>query len=163
MKHSRIWKMENNVDTDQVIASQYLQIATIDEMMRHTFETARAGFAGNFQSGDIIVAGENFGCGSSREQAPAVLKALGTGAVVAKSFARIFYRNAVNIGLDLIVCGEIHEDVRDGDRAELLREKGKIIVKNKSYTFESFPANIREIISQGGLISMINSRYVKNK
>ncbi len=163
MKHSRIRKMGNNVDTDQVIASQYLQMATIDEMKKHTFETLRPGFADTFQSGDIIVAGENFGCGSSREQAPGVLKALGTKAVVAKSFARIFYRNSINIGLNLIVCKEIHENVREGDRAELLMREGKIIVNHNSYPFESFPANIREIISQGGLIRMINSRSEKEK
>jgi 3-isopropylmalate/(R)-2-methylmalate dehydratase small subunit len=90
MKHSRIWKMGNNIDTDQVIASQYLQIATIDEMKKYTFETFHPDFSENFKSGDIIVAGENFGCGSSREQAPAVIKAIGAEAVVAKSFAKFF-------------------------------------------------------------------------
>ncbi len=163
MEHSGICKMGANIDTDQVIASQYLQIATIDEMKKYTFETLRPGFAKTFQRGDIIVAGENFGCGSSREQAPGVLKALGTKAIVAKSFARIFFRNSINIGLNLIVCKEIYKNVQEGDRGVLLMGEGEIIVNRNRYFFDSFPANIREIISEGGLIRMINNRSEKEQ
>ena len=94
---SRIFKFDNDVDTDQIIASQYLLLPNIDEMKSHAFESLDADFASGVKDGDIIVAGDNFGCGSSREQAPSVLKALGIKAVYAKSFARIFYRNSINI------------------------------------------------------------------
>lgn len=100
----KIFKFGQDVDTDQIIASQYIIYPTIDEMKVHTFESLDTDFAAKVQEGDYVVASENFGCGSSREQAPTVLKALGVKAVVAKSFARIFYRNAINIGLPVIVC-----------------------------------------------------------
>ena len=100
---SKIFKFHNDVDTDQIIASQYLLLPSVEDMKGYTFESLDGEFAKNVKPGDIIVAGENFGCGSSREQAPGVLKALGVKAVVAKSFARIFYRNAINIGLPVLV------------------------------------------------------------
>lgn len=100
----KIFKFHTDVDTDQIIASQYLLFPTIDEMKAHTFESLDPTFAERVKPGDYVVAAENFGCGSSREQAPSVLKALGVKAVVAKSFARIFYRNAINIGLPVIVA-----------------------------------------------------------
>ena len=99
----KIFKYDQDVDTDQIIASQYLLFPTIDEMKTHTFESLDPDFAANVKTGDYVVASENFGCGSSREQAPSVLKALGVKAVIAKSFARIFYRNSINIGLPVIV------------------------------------------------------------
>ena len=104
MSVGKIFKFHNDLDTDQIIASQYLLLPTIDEMKDHTFEVFGPGFPEKVKPGDYVVGGENFGCGSSREQAPSVLKALGVQAVVAKSFARIFYRNAINIGLPVIVC-----------------------------------------------------------
>lgn len=106
---SRIFKFNSDVDTDQIIASQYLLLPNIDEMKEHAFESLSTDFAKDVKEGDIIVADENFGCGSSREQAPAVLKALGVKAIVAKSFARIFYRNAINIGLPVIVSKEVYD------------------------------------------------------
>ena len=99
----RVFKFHNDVDTDQIIASQYLLLPNIEEMKVYTFESIDKDFAKKVKEGDIVVAGENFGCGSSREQAPSVLKALGVKAVVAKSFARIFYRNSINIGLPVII------------------------------------------------------------
>ena len=102
-----IFKFHNDVDTDQIIASQYLLFPTIDEMKAHAFESLDPDFASRVKPGDFVVAAENFGCGSSREQAPAVLKALGVKAVIAGSFARIFYRNAINIGLPVIVCKDM--------------------------------------------------------
>ena len=101
-----IFKFHTDVDTDQIIASQYLLFPTIDEMKTHTFESLDPDFASKVKPGDFVVAAENFGCGSSREQAPSVLKALGVRAVIAKSFARIFYRNSINIGLLIIECVE---------------------------------------------------------
>ena len=103
----RVFKFHNDVDTDQIIASQYLLLPNIEEMKVYTFESIDKDFAKKVKEGDIVVAGENFGCGSSREQAPGVLKALGVKAVIAKSFARIFYRNAINIGLPAIVCKDL--------------------------------------------------------
>lgn len=115
----KIFKFHTDVDTDQIIASQYLLFPTIDEMKAHTFESLDPSFAERVKPGDYVVAAENFGCGSSREQAPSVLKALGVKAVVAKSFARIFYRNAINIGLPVIVCKDLYDHVSDGDEMEL--------------------------------------------
>ena len=104
MSVGKIFKFHNDLDTDQIIASQYLLLPTIDEMKEHAFESLDPEFPVKVKPGDFVVGGENFGCGSSREQAPGVLKALGVQAVVARSFARIFYRNAINIGLPVIVC-----------------------------------------------------------
>ena len=101
-----LYRFDSDVDTDQIIASQYLLYPTIEEMKGHTFESLDPEFANKVKPGDYVVANENFGCGSSREQAPGVLKALGVKAVIAKSFARIFYRNSINIGLPVIVCRE---------------------------------------------------------
>ena len=100
----KIFKFHNDLDTDQIIASQYLLLPNIEEMKVHTFESLDPEFPNKVNPGDFVVGGENFGCGSSREQAPSVLKALGVKAVIAKSFARIFYRNAINIGVDVMLC-----------------------------------------------------------
>ena len=106
MEKGTIFKFHNDLDTDQIIASQYLLLPNLEEMKSHAFESLDPDFAQKVKPGDFVVGGENFGCGSSREQAPGVLKALGVKAVIAKSFARIFYRNAINIGLPAIVCFE---------------------------------------------------------
>ena len=119
----KVFKFNKDVDTDQIIASQYLLFPTIDEMKVHTFESLNSDFASQVKPGDFVVADENFGCGSSREQAPSVLKALGVKAVVAKSFARIFYRNSINIGMPVIVSKDLYEGVQDGDEMELNLEK----------------------------------------
>ena len=111
MSGGTIFKFHNDLDTDQIIASQYLLLPTIDEMKVHTFESLDPDFPQKVKEGDYVVGGENFVCGSSREQAPSVLKALGVKAVVAKSFARIFYRNSINIGLPVIVCKELPDEV----------------------------------------------------
>ena len=111
----RVFKFHNDLDTDQIIASQYLLLPTIEEMKAHAFESLDSDFAAKVREGDYIVGGENFGCGSSREQAPSVLKALGVRAVIAQSFARIFYRNAINIGLPVIISKELYQDVAQGD------------------------------------------------
>ena len=104
MSTAKVWKFEHNVDTDQLIPSQYLLLPTIDEMKAYAFEPLVKEFADEVKQGDVIVTGDNFGCGSSREQAPRVLKELGVQAVIAGSFARIFFRNAINIGLPAIIC-----------------------------------------------------------
>lgn len=152
----RIFKFDKDVDTDQIIASQYLLFPTIDEMKSHTFESLDSDFASAVKPGDFVVADDNFGCGSSREQAPSVLKALGVKAVIAKSFARIFYRNAINIGLPVIVCKEFHDEVNAGDECELSLEDGIITVNGKTYTCTKLPAKMQAILNQGGLIASLN-------
>lgn len=110
-----LYRFDSDVDTDQIIASQYLLYPTIEEMKGHTFESLDPEFANKVKPGDYVVANENFGCGSSREQAPGVLKALGVKAVIAKSFARIFYRNAINIGLPILECEAAAEEIQAGE------------------------------------------------
>jgi 3-isopropylmalate/(R)-2-methylmalate dehydratase large subunit/3-isopropylmalate/(R)-2-methylmalate dehydratase small subunit len=150
----KVFKFQKDVDTDQIIASQYLLFPTIDEMKVHTFESLNGDFASKVAAGDFVVADENFGCGSSREQAPAVLKALGVKAVVAKSFARIFFRNAINIGLPVIVCKDT-DAFADGDEMDIDMEKGQVICGGKAYTCTKLPAKMQEILNQGGLIASL--------
>lgn len=152
----KIFKFDKDVDTDQIIASQYLLFPTIDEMKVHTFESLSTSFASDVKPGDFVVADENFGCGSSREQAPSVLKALGVKAVIAKSFARIFYRNAINIGMTVIVSKELYDVVNDGDEMELDMQKGIISANGNTYSCTKLPPKMQEILDQGGLIASLN-------
>ncbi len=157
MIKGNIWKFGDNVDTDQIISSQYILFPTIEEMVAYTFESLSPDFAKGFKQGDIIVGGYNFGCGSSREQAPRVLKALGTSAVIARSFARIFFRNSINIGLPLIICDELYDDVTEGDELNVSFEEGEIIHAGKTHTFNKFPEHLLKIMKYGGLIEYINT------
>lgn len=152
----KIFKFDKDVDTDQIIASQYILYPTIDEMKVHTFESLDKDFAANVKAGDYVVASDNFGCGSSREQAPSVLKALGVKAVIAKSFARIFYRNAINIGLPVIVCKDLHDNVNTGDEMELLLTDGIVNVNGKQFECTKLPPYMQGILDQGGLIASLN-------
>ncbi|MCR4694261.1 MAG: 3-isopropylmalate dehydratase small subunit [Pseudobutyrivibrio sp.] len=152
----KIFKFYKDVDTDQIIASQYLLYPTIEEMKGHTFESLNADFAGEVKEGDFVVADENFGCGSSREQAPSVLKALGVKAVIAKSFARIFYRNSINIGLPVIVCKTLPDEVEEGDDMELNLKEGVITCNGKEYECTKLPDKMQEILDMGGLIASLN-------
>lgn len=152
----KIFKFHTDVDTDQIIASQYLLFPTIDEMKTHTFESLDPDFAATVKPGDFVVAAENFGCGSSREQAPSVLKALGVKAVLAKSFARIFYRNAINIGLPVIVCKDLYDHVEAGEDMELSLTEGIVTVGDQTYTCTKLPAYMQGILDQGGLIASLN-------
>ena len=152
----KIFRFHTDVDTDQIIASQYLLYPTIDEMKPHTFESLDPDFASAVKPGDYVVACENFGCGSSREQAPSVLKALGVKAVIAKSFARIFYRNAINIGLPVIVCKDLYDEVETGQDMELSMSDGTATANGKTYTCTKLPAYMQQILDQGGLIASLN-------
>ena len=131
----KVWVLGDDIDTDIIIPTEYLALKTVEDMKPYAFSPLRPELAGQIKPGDIIVAGKNFGCGSSREQAPSVLKALGVKAVIAKSFARIFYRNAINIGLPVIVCKELHDEVNAGDECELSLEDGIITVNGKTSVF----------------------------
>ena len=152
----KIFKFHTDVDTDQIIASQYLLFPTIDEMKTHAFESLDPDFASAVKPGDFVVAAENFGCGSSREQAPGVLKALGVKAVLAKSFARIFYRNAINIGLPVIVCRDLYDHVVAGEEMELSLSEGTVKAGGKTFTCTKLPPYTQGILDQGGLIASLN-------
>ena len=152
----KIFRFDRDVDTDQIIASQYLLYPTIDEMKEHTFESLDADFAKNVKPGDFVVAEENFGCGSSREQAPSVLKALGVKAVLAKSFARIFYRNCINIGLPAIVCRDLWDEVKSGDEMELSLSEGTVTANGNTYACTKLPEHLQNILDQGGLIASLD-------
>lgn len=151
-----IFKFHTDVDTDQIIASQYLLYPTIDEMKAHAFESLDPDFASKVKPGDFVVAAENFGCGSSREQAPSVLKALGVKAVIAKSFARIFYRNAINIGLPVIVCKDLYDHVSAGDEMELSMTDGVVRTGGREFICTKLPPYMQGILDQGGLIASLN-------
>ncbi len=152
----KIFRFHTDVDTDQIIASQYLLYPTIDEMKAHTFESLDRNFASKVQPGDFVVANENFGCGSSREQAPGVLKALGVKAVIAKSFARIFYRNAINIGLPVIISKDLYDAVENGDEMELSLTDGIATVNGREFICTKLPPYMQGILDQGGLIASLN-------
>ena len=152
----KVIKFHNDLDTDQIIASQYLLLPTIDDMKSHAMESQDPTFAERVQPGDFVVGGSNFGCGSSREQAPSVLKALGVKAVIAKSFARIFYRNSINIGMPVIVCKELYDAVENGDDIELDLLAGTIQAGDKTFACTKLPEKMQEILNQGGLIASLN-------
>lgn len=153
---SKVFKFGNDVDTDQIIASQYLLLPDIEAMKGHTFESLDETFANRVSEGDLVVANENFGCGSSREQAPSVLKALGVKAVIAKSFARIFYRNSINIGLPVIVCKELYDAVEDGGEVELDLTAGTVTVSGQTFSCTKLPEYMQNILNAGGLIASLN-------
>ena len=146
-----IFKFHTDVDTDQIIASQYLLFPTIDEMKTHTFESLDPDFASKVKPGDFVVAAENFGCGSSREQAPEIIKALGIQCVIAKSFARIFFRNSINNGLLLIEQPDLHDDMKEGDTVTVVMNE-HVDYNGKQYPIASLPENLMSIIQAGGLV-----------
>lgn len=152
----KVWVLGDDIDTDIIIPTEYLALKTIDDMKQYGFSPLRPELAGQIQKGDIIVAGKNFGCGSSREQAPSVLKALGVQAVVAKSFARIFYRNAINIGLPVIVCKDLPDAVSTGDEMELSLTEGVAKANGQVFSCTKLPPYMQQILSQGGLIASLN-------
>jgi 3-isopropylmalate dehydratase small subunit len=150
----RCWVFRDNIDTDVILPTQYLLLPDVRSMSVHAFEPLRPNFVKEVKKGDVIVAGKNFGCGSSREQAPAVLKELGVAAIVAKSFARIFYRNSINLGLPVIECSTLYGEVEEGDILEIDLENGVIINKRtgKIYKSTKIPEYVMDIIRYGGLV-----------
>lgn len=150
----RTWKFGDNLDTDAIIPARYLNTSDPKELARHIMEDADKEFPNKVKSGDVIIAGANFGCGSSREHAPIAIKAAGIQAVVAKSFARIFYRNAFNIGLPIFESEDASEKIREGDEIQIDADKGiiKNITKKEEYTAKPIPQFMQELISAGGLI-----------
>ncbi len=160
----RAWKFGDDVDTDAVIPGRYLVINDPKELAQHLFEGIRPEMAAGVRSGDIVVAGENFGCGSSREHAPLALKGAGISAVVAKSFARIFFRNAINIGLPLFICSEV-ESIEDGDSLEIDMAGGLIhnLSRGETYKTTPLPLFLQEIVEAGGLVEYTKRMVVKVK
>ena len=157
---NKVWKFHNDVDTDQIIASQYLLLPDIEAMKQYTFESLDPDFAKKAQPGDLIVAGENFGCGSSREHAPISIKAAGISCVIAETFARIFYRNAINIGLPIVECKEAANEIEAGDVVEVDFDTGIITDKTKGtkYQGQAFPEFMQKIIDSEGLVNYINQK-----
>lgn len=153
----KVFKYPDNVDTDVIIPARYLNTSDAKELALHCMEDIDTEFVKNVNKGDIMVAGWNFGCGSSREHAPLVIKTCGTGCVIAKSFARIFYRNAINIGLPILECPEAAEEINAGDEVEVNFDTGVITDKTtgKTYKAQPFPEFIQNIIAKGGLLSSL--------
>ena len=152
-----VHKYGDNVDTDVIIPARYLNTSDANELAKHCMEDIDNTFVSRVNKGDLIVAGWNFGCGSSREHAPLVIKTCGTGCVIAKSFARIFYRNAINIGMPILECEAAAEEIEDGDEVSVDFGTGVItnITKGKTYKAEPFPSFIQNIIGKGGLLASL--------
>ena len=153
----KVWVLGDDIDTDIIIPTEYLALKTIEDMKQYGFSPLRPELAGQIQQGDIIVAGKNFGCGSSREQAPEVIKALGIPCIIAKSFARIFYRNALNNGLLLLEQQELHDVVKEGDTITVTVNEN-VDYNGKKYPIASLPENLMEIIEAGGLVKAMRRR-----
>lgn len=155
-----VFKYGDNVDTDVIIPARYLNIADPKELSTHCMEDIDKDFVKNVKPGDIIVANKNFGCGSSREHAPLTIKVNGVSCVIASSFARIFYRNAINIGLPILECTEAAEAIEAGDQVEVDFETGIIrdLTTGKEFKAMPFPAFIQNIIDDGGLLKSLKKR-----
>ena len=153
----RAFKYPDNVDTDVIIPARYLNTSNAAELAQHCMEDIDPSFVGRVSAGDVIVAGWNFGCGSSREHASLVIKTCGTGCVIAKSFARIFYRNAINIGLPILECEQAAEEITAGDEVRVDFDTGEIsdITTGKTYKAQPFPPFIQNIIRCGGLLKSL--------
>ncbi len=161
----RVWKFGDNINTDVIYPGRYMSITDPIETAKHPFETVYPRFKEEAKPGDIIVAGKYFGCGSSREQAATTLKYFGIGAVIAESFARIYYRNAINLGLPILIAPDITKKIEDGDVLEIEFEKG--IIKNKrtgeTINAQPLPPFIMKLIKDGGLIPYLKNKYKKAK
>ena len=152
-----VFKYPDNVDTDVIIPARYLNTSDAKELARHCMEDIDPTYITRMQPGDIMVAGWNFGCGSSREHAPLVIRTCGTGCVIAKSFARIFYRNAINIGMPILECEAAAEEIQPGDEVAIDFDTGVIsdLTTGKTYQAEPFPEFIQNIIQKGGLLASL--------
>ena len=156
----KIYKYKDNVDTDVIIPARYLNSFDAKELASHAMVDIDPTFASTVEKGDIIVAGKNFGCGSSREHAPLCLKTAGTKCVIARSFARIFYRNAINIGFPIMECEEAADKIEKGDEVEVDFSTGVITNKTKNETYQSqpFPEFLQKMIDADGLVNYVNSK-----
>lgn len=158
---SKVWRYGDHVDTDVIIPARYLNIADFDELAEHAMEDIDTTFAPNVQPGDYVVVGKNFGCGSSREHAPVVIKVKGVKCIIADSFARIFYRNAINIGLPVLEIGKDVEKIAAGDELDVNMAAGEIKIVNKGITIKTkpLPEFIQKIADCGGLINYVKGEH----
>ena len=158
--HGTVHKYGDHVDTDVIIPARYLNTQSHRELASHCMEDSDKSFITKVKDGDIMVAGWNFGCGSSREHAPIAIKASGISCVIAKTFARIFYRNAINIGLAILECPAASEGIDDGDEVAVDFDTGVItnVTKNETYQAEPFPPFIKDMITEGGLMASLKAR-----
>jgi 3-isopropylmalate/(R)-2-methylmalate dehydratase small subunit len=161
----RVWKFGDDVDTDLIIAARYCNVSDGAMLAKHAFADGRPEFASVVSEGDVIVGGRNFGCGSSREHAPMAIKAAGVRVIIAKSFARIFYRNSFNIGLPLLESAEAAEDIQDGDRLSVDLVAGKIenLTRGKSYQARPIPPFMEQLIKEGGLVEYIRKEKLHKR
>ena len=159
----KVFRYGDNVDTDVIIPARYLNTSDPLELAQPCMEDIDQDFVNNVHKGDIIVADDNFGCGSSREHAPISIKASGVSCVIANSFARIFYRNSINIGLPILECPEAVKVIEAGDEVEVDFDSGKItdITKNQSFQGQAFPPFMQELIQAGGLVNYVNENMLK--
>ena len=157
---SKVWRYGDHVDTDVIIPARYLNISDLKELSEHAMEDIDTTFAPNVKPGDIIVAGRNFGCGSSREHAPIVIQQKGVACIIAESFARIFYRNSINIGLPIMECPEAVDAIQAGDTVSVDFDTGVITDETNGNVFHAqpFPPFIQQIISAGGLMKSIKAK-----
>ena len=158
--HGTVHKYGDHVDTDVIIPARYLNTQSHQELAAHCMEDIDKEFVGRVKPGDIMVAGVNFGCGSSREHAPIAIKAAGISCVIAKNFARIFYRNAINIGLAILECPAAGEEIRNGDQVSIDFDTGVITdeTTGKTYQAEPFPPFIKDMIARGGLMASLKAK-----
>ena len=161
----RIWKFGSDVDTDAIIPARYLNQSDAKILAKHLMEDERPGFYQKVRKGDILLAGKNFGCGSSREHAPLALKAAGISCIIAKSFARIFYRNGLNLGLPLLESSEASEAIQEGDRVRVNLTKGEIfdLTQKRKFFAKPVPAFMQDLIRDGGLIRHLKKKGLKRK
>lgn len=153
----KVWLLGDDIDTDIIIPTEYLALPSVEDMKKYAFSPLRPDLAGQIEEGDIIVAGKNFGCGSSREQAPEIIKQLGVRCVIAKSFARIFFRNAINNGLLLIENKDLRDDLTEGDTITVTMGE-KIHAGGKDYPITPLPENLMDILNAGGLVKAMQKR-----
>ncbi len=155
----RAFKFANNVNTDEIIPAKFLNTTDPKSLASHCMEGIRPDFIRKVRHGDIIIAGKNFGCGSSREHAPFSIKSAGVSCVIAESFARIFFRNSINIGLPILECPKAAKDIREGDRLRIDLKNGKIenLSTGKTYHAQRFPEFMERVINSGGLMSMVKA------
>ena len=161
----QVWKYDDNVDTDAIIPARYLNVSTPEELALHCMEDIDASFATAVRPGDMIVAGENFGCGSSREHAPLALKGAGVSCVIAQSFARIFFRNSINVGLPILECAPAVDDAEKGHLLEVILETGEVrnLSTGSVYQAEPYPTFMMEIINAGGLVPYTRERLERDQ
>ncbi|MCR5320400.1 MAG: 3-isopropylmalate dehydratase [Lachnospiraceae bacterium] len=152
----RVWLLPDDVDTDIIIPTEYLALPTVDDMKQYAFSPLREDLAKQIKPGDIIVAGKNFGCGSSREQAPEIIKHLGVACVIAKSYARIFFRNSFNNGLLLLENEHLYDEIKEGDTITV--KDGEVVANGKSYPVPAIPQNLMDILEAGGLVKAMQKR-----